>query len=53
VYEFTFASIGWFLGTCAMWAHFHFNHLIRSRSEWYRDRKTRGYDVPSDWESDY
>ncbi len=47
-----FAGLGWMIGTAAMWAWFHCNNLIRSRSEWYALRKAQGKKVPDDWEYD-
>ena len=44
------ACVGWFIGSSLMWWHFWANHLIRSRREWYADRKARGLSVPADWD---
>lgn len=43
-------GFGWFCGASLMWWHFHANRLIRSRREWYADRKARGHSVPDDWD---
>lgn len=45
--------LGWTLGAGIMWWHFWWHRLIRTRSEWYRDRKARGYEVPENWEEDH
>jgi|LakMenE18May11ns_1017448.scaffolds.fasta_scaffold9139587_2 hypothetical protein len=39
-------GLGWFLGCLVMTIHYHASGLIRSRSEWYRYRKLKGYTVP-------
>jgi len=43
-------GLGWTIGAAVMWWWFVSNHLIRSRREWYADRRARGYRVPDDWE---
>ncbi len=45
-------ALGWFGGAAVVWWHFHSSGLIRSRSEWYADRKRRGLWVPEDWRED-
>ncbi len=48
----THFALGWFGGAAVVWWHFHSSGLIRSRSEWYADRKRRGLWVPEDWRED-
>lgn len=47
---FFFFALGWTFGAGFMWWYFNAVRLIRSRREWYADRKARGYSVPDDWE---
>ncbi len=42
--------LGWGCGAAAMWFHFWHSRLIRTRYEWYAERKARGISVPDDWE---
>jgi hypothetical protein len=46
-------SVGWFLGSSAMWLYFHSQRLIRSRSEWYAVQKALGRPVPDNWQEDF
>lgn len=50
--EFVCLMIGLTVGWVANWYYFLACRLIRSRSEWYRDRKRRGLSVPPDWVDD-
>jgi hypothetical protein len=40
---------GWAAGCLAMTIYYNAKGLIRSRSEWYRFRKAKGYEVPDNW----
>jgi len=40
---------GWAAGCLAMTIYYNAQGLIRSRSEWYRFRKAKGYEVPNNW----
>jgi hypothetical protein len=44
--------VGWAAGFGGCWVYFLLNRLIRTRSEWYADRRQRGLSVPDDWEED-
>lgn len=44
--------IGWFFGCVGIWLYFANQRLIRSRSEWYGDRRRRGLPVPDNWMED-
>jgi hypothetical protein len=43
-------ALGWTAGFAAAWWYFLAQRLIRSRREWYADRRARGLPVPDDWE---
>lgn len=43
------AALGWTIGSFTMWFHFARSGLIRSRSEYYRERARNGRTIPVDW----
>jgi hypothetical protein len=49
---FAWFILGWVCGGAFMWGYFLWVGLIRSRSEFYRHRKIKGYSVPNNWEED-
>jgi hypothetical protein len=44
--------LAWSAGFGCAWCYFLATHLLRTRSEYYRDRLRRGFSVPEDWEED-
>lgn len=45
--------VGWTIGGLLLWTYFKMNRLLRTRAEWYRDRKARGLSVPEDWKDNH
>lgn len=43
-------ALGSSFGFALAWWYFSATRLVRTRREWYADRKARGLSVPDDWE---
>lgn len=51
-YAFALFCVGVSTGFALAWGYFLSAGLIRTRREWYADRKARGLSVPDDWDRD-
>lgn len=51
MYELAYVSCGCSFGFALAWLYFLKTRLIRTRREWYADRKARGLWAPDDWDS--